>query len=333
VYAWYNRSKDAIFMTELNQILALSTALNSLIVGQQALVERLLIALLTGGHVLVEGPPGLAKTRAISALSNLIEGEFQRIQFTPDLLPADLTGTEIYRPQEGSFTFQPGPLFHNLILADEVNRAPAKVQSALLEAMGEHQITVGQKTYPLAEIFMVMATQNPIEQEGTDPLPEAQLDRFLMQVNVTYPHPSNEKEILRLVRNEAISGDRAVAAEPISFSTLLKARAQVLAMYMADPVEDYIVRLVTTTRNSASLDTDLARWIEYGGSPRATIALDSCARAHAWLAQRNYVSPADVQAIVHDVLRHRVLLSYEAEADGVSADDVIDKLVKLVPVP
>ncbi len=320
-------------MSELDRILSLSAALNSLIIGQQVLVERLLIALLSAGHVLVEGPPGLAKTRAIKALSNLIEGEFQRIQFTPDLLPADLTGTEIYRPQQGSFSFQPGPLFHNLILADEVNRAPAKVQSALLEAMGEHQITVGQKTYPLAEIFMVMATQNPIEQEGTYPLPEAQLDRFLMQVNVTYPHPSNEKEILRLVRNETIAGDLPPATDPVSFSTLLKARELVLAMYMADPVEDYIVRLVTTTRDPAVHDADLARWIEYGGSPRATIALDSCARAHAWLAQRSYVSPADVQAIAHDVLRHRVLLSYEAEADGVSADDVIDKLLKLVPVP
>ena len=321
-------------MTELSRILSLRTSLNSLIIGQQTLIDRLLIALLTGGHLLVEGAPGLAKTRAINVLSTLIEGEFQRIQFTPDLLPADLTGTEIYRPQDGSFQFQAGPLFHNLILADEVNRAPAKVQSALLESMAEHQITVGQKSYQLPDVFLVMATQNPIEQEGTYPLPEAQLDRFLMHVNVDYPHPSTEKEILRLVRNEALN--TAPLAEPrekISFATLRQAREEVLGMYMADPVEDYIVRLVTSTRNPASLDESLARWIEYGGSPRATISLDSCARAHAWLAGRDYVSPADVQAVLHDTLRHRLLLSYAAEADGVSADDVIDKLVSLVPVP
>ncbi len=320
-------------MTELKQVLSLRQALNALIIGQQLLVDRLLMALLTGGHLLVEGPPGLAKTRAINALSTLLEGEFQRIQFTPDLLPADLTGTEIYRPQEGSFTFQPGPLFHNLILADEVNRAPAKVQSALLEAMGEHQITVGQKTYPLAEVFMVMATQNPIEQEGTYPLPEAQLDRFLMHVKVDYPHPSTEREILRLVRNESIASEVVSTPEPIRFATLLTAREQVLAQYMADPVEDYLVRLVTSTRNPAALDAELGRWIEFGGSPRATIALDSCARAHAWLAERTYVSPADVQAVAHDTLRHRLILSYQAEADGVSADQVIDKLLQLVPVP
>ena len=321
-------------MTEQIQILALRAALNALIIGQHALVDRLLIALLTGGHLLVEGAPGLAKTRAIETLSKLIEGQFQRVQFTPDLLPADITGTEIYRPQEGTFTFQPGPLFHNLILADEVNRAPAKVQSALLEAMAEKQITVGQKTYQLPDVFMVMATQNPIEQEGTYPLPEAQLDRFLMHVNVDYPHPSTEKEILRLVRNESMNKESAaVATVHIDFATLRAAREQVLAMYMADPVEDYVVRLVTSTRNPASLDADLDRWIDFGGSPRATIALDACARANAWMSEQNYVSPEDVQSVARDVLRHRVLLSYEAEADGVSADDVIDKLLSLVPVP
>ncbi|MEM7293730.1 MAG: MoxR family ATPase [Pseudomonadota bacterium] len=317
----------------LKSILELRDRLDAAVVGQQALVERILIALLTGGHLLVEGAPGLAKTRAINTLAQHIEGEFARIQFTPDLLPADLTGTEIYRPQEGSFKFQPGPLFHNLILADEINRAPAKVQSALLEAMGELQITVGQQSYRLPEIFLVMATQNPIEQEGTYPLPEAQLDRFLMHVTVDYPHPSTEREILRLVRQESQSRSASLQREPVDFRTLIAGRSEVLDQYMADPVEDYLIRLVTTTRNPESLDQDLARWIEFGGSPRATIALDCCARAHAWLSQRQYVSPADVQAVAHDVLRHRLLLSYEAEADGVRPDHVVDRLLALVPVP
>ena len=318
---------------ELASILNLRQALDAQILGQQALITRLLIALLTGGHLLVEGAPGLAKTRAINVLASLLEGEFQRIQFTPDLLPADLTGTEIYRPQEGSFVFQPGPLFHNLILADEINRAPAKVQSALLEAMSELQITVGQKTYALPDIFLVMATQNPIEQEGTYPLPEAQLDRFQMHVRVEYPHPATEREILRLVRGEALSDTVLERPEPISFDLLRSAREQVMRMYMADPVEDYLVRLITATRNPAALDADLERWVEFGASPRATIALDACSRAHAWLEQRNYVSPADIQAIAHDVLRHRLLLSYAAEADGVTPHDVITRLLDLVPVP
>ena len=318
---------------ELASILNLRQALDAQILGQQALITRLLIALLTGGHLLVEGAPGLAKTRAINVLASLLEGEFQRIQFTPDLLPADLTGTEIYRPQEGSFVFQPGPLFHNLILADEINRAPAKVQSALLEAMSELQITVGQKTYALPDIFLVMATQNPIEQEGTYPLPEAQLDRFQMHVRVEYPHPATEREILRLVRGEALSDTVQERPEPISFDLLRSAREQVMRLYMADPVEDYLVRLITATRNPAALDADLERWVEFGASPRATIALDACSRAHAWLEQRNYVSPADIQAIAHDVLRHRLLLSYAAEADGVTPHDVITRLLDLVPVP
>jgi len=325
-------------------------------VGQPKLVNRLLIALLVDGHLLVEGAPGLAKTRAIKALADRIEADFQRIQFTPDLLPADLTGTEVYRPADGSFVFQNGPLFNNLILADEVNRAPAKVQSALLEAMAEQQISVGHQTYTLPSPFMVMATQNPIEQEGTYPLPEAQLDRFVMQVLIGYPDAQHEANILRLVRAEALqaSGVQSrgqgsaqsstpkqssatsqsdVATERFALNELYAARREVLEVFMADDVEDYIVRLITATRTPELHDQDLARWLEYGASPRGTLCLDSCARAYAWLDGRDYVSPGDVQAIVHDVLRHRLLLSFEAEADGVNADAVIDRLLRLIAVP
>ena len=309
-------------------------------------VNRLLLALLVDGHLLVEGAPGLAKTRAIKALADHIESNYQRVQFTPDLLPADLTGTEVYRPADGSFVFQEGPLFNNLILADEVNRAPAKVQSALLEAMAEQQISVGHKTYALPAPFMVMATQNPIEQEGTYPLPEAQLDRFLMQVIIDYPDPQHEADILRLVRGEALSDvvslnetqaqSASTSSEPsltLSLDALFAARREVLEVYLADNVEAYLVRLVTTSRNAAQLDEELGRWISYGASPRGTLSLDSAARAHAWLAGRDYVSPGDVQAVIHDVLRHRILLTFEAEADGVGASDVIDRLLQLVAVP
>ena len=302
------------------------------------LVNRLLIALLVDGHLLVEGAPGLAKTRAIKALADHIESDFQRIQFTPDLLPADLTGTEVYRPADGTFVFQNGPLFNNLILADEVNRAPAKVQSALLEAMAEQQISVGHQTYALPTPFMVMATQNPIEQEGTYPLPEAQLDRFLMQVLIDYPDASHEAQILRMVRNEALNEQKSRSAStPVTkrfeLNDLHSARREVLEVFMADDVEDYIVRLITATRNPGRHDEDLARWLQFGASPRGTLCLDACARAHAWLDGRDYVSPGDVQAIVHDVLRHRLLLSFEAEADGVTPDDVIKKLLSLIAVP
>lgn len=323
-------------MSVFNEINALRQRLTARIVGQEALVDRMLIALLTDGHLLVEGAPGLAKTRAIRELSGMIEGDYQRIQFTPDLLPADITGTEIYRPADGSFAFQQGPLFNNLILADEINRAPAKVQSALLEAMAEQQISVGQKTYDLPQLFMVMATQNPIEQEGTYPLPEAQLDRFLMHVKVGYPRPELEATILRLVRDEQLSGTQpadSTAAEELSMHNLFAARKEVLGLHMSDDIEDYIVRLVTTTRAPESVSPEMARWIAYGASPRGTLALDACARASAWLEQRDYVSPADVQAVVHDVLRHRILLSYEAEADDVTTDIVIDSLLSHVAVP
>jgi MoxR-like ATPase len=312
----------------------LQERLSHRIIGQETLLSRLLIALLADGHLLVEGAPGLAKTTAIKTLSQCLEGDYHRIQFTPDLLPGDLTGTDIYRPERGVFDFQQGPLFHNFVLADEINRAPAKVQSALLEAMGERQITVGRSTYVLPRPFMVMATQNPIEQEGTYPLPEAQLDRFLMHVRIGYPDAAAEHDILALARRQA----RADGAEsetthgPVGQEQIFAAQQEVLDLYMAKPVEEYLVQLVLATRDPAPYDERLARLVSYGASPRATIALDRCARAHAWLAGRDYVSPQDVQAIVHDVLRHRVLLSFEAEAEGFDTDEFIRQLVLQVPV-
>jgi MoxR-like ATPase len=315
--------------------ISLSKAANELIIGQPRLMERLLIALLSNGHLLVEGAPGLAKTTAIKVIAERIEGDFHRIQFTPDLLPADLTGTEIYRPQEGSFEFQQGPIFHNLILADEVNRAPAKVQSALLEAMGEHQVTVGRLTYRLPKLFLVMATQNPIEQEGTYPLPEAQLDRFLMHVSIGYPDAAAEQEILKLARQQARDELGEVSSAPVMVTQeqVFLAQEGVLAMYMAPALEEYIVQLVLATRDPGSWDKELSRLVSYGASPRATIGLDRCTRARAWLDQRDYVSPDDIHAMIHDVMHHRVLLSYEAEADGVTVDQLVDRLLDLVPVP
>ncbi len=305
--------------------------LNQQIVGQEHLVQRMLIALLADGHLLVEGAPGLAKTKAIKTLADAIEGNFHRIQFTPDLLPSDVTGTDIYRPEQNRFEFQPGPIFHNLVLSDEINRAPAKVQSALLEAMAERQVSVGSTTYPLPALFMVMATQNPIEQEGTYPLPEAQLDRFLMQVLVDYPDIEAERQILKLARAEAAHEEVAAPAQ-ISQQTLFEARNAVLAIHMAEPVEEYIVQLINASRRPEEYDEELAQWLEYGASPRATIALDRCARAHAWLEGRDYVSPDDVRGIAHDVLRHRLILSFEAEATGVGRERAIDRLLDVVPV-
>ncbi len=317
------------------EILKLKQAISAKIVGQQGLIERLLIAILADGHLLVEGAPGLAKTRAIKVLGESIEGDFHRVQFTPDLLPADLTGTEIYRPQDGSFKFQRGPLFHNLILADEINRAPAKVQSALLEAMAERQITVGTETYPLPEIFLVMATQNPLEQEGTYPLPEAQLDRFLMHVRVGYPDADDEKAILALTRAEARSKFRAEpAATPIiSQQSLLEARDAVLDIHLDSSLEDYIIEIVLATRSANRYGAELAGWIQHGASPRATMALDRCARAYAWLHNRDYVVPEDIQLIAPDILRHRIILSFEAEAEGKTADSCIDEVIARVAVP
>jgi len=314
---------------------ALEVAANQMIIGQQRLMKRLTMALLCHGHLLVEGAPGLAKTTAIKVLADRIEGDFHRIQFTPDLLPADLTGTEIYRPQEGTFQFQRGPIFHNLILADEVNRAPAKVQSALLEAMGEHQVTVGRITYPLPQLFLVMATQNPIEQEGTYPLPEAQLDRFLMHIAIDYPDAASEQAILTLARQQARDelDERRAPEVLVTQQQVFAAQSQVLDLHMATALEEYIVQLVLATRNPGQWDADLAQLVSYGASPRATIGIDRCARAHAWLDGRDFVSPDDIHAVIHDVLRHRVLLSYEAEADGVSVDELTTRLLDLVPVP
>jgi MoxR-like ATPase len=324
-------------MSLQGRFLKLNEHLAALVVGQRSLLDRMLIALLCDGHLLVEGAPGLAKTRAIKVLSFSVEGDFHRLQFTPDLLPADLTGTEIYRPQDGSFSFRKGPLFHNLILADEVNRAPAKVQSALLEAMGERQITVGSVTYPLPKLFMVMATQNPIEQEGTYPLPEAQLDRFLLHVLVDYPDAAGEHAILALNRSEAqrAATDEALfsPAEVLSQDDVMAARLEVLGLHLAESLQDYIVQVVLATRRPDRYGDDLRGVLQYGASPRATLALDRCARAHAWLAGRDYVTPVDIQSMAHDVLRHRVLLSFEAEAAGRTPDEIVDTLLARIGVP
>jgi MoxR-like ATPase len=325
-------------------ILKLKQSISEKIIGQTALIDRLLIAILADGHLLVEGAPGLAKTRAIKVLGDCIEGDFHRIQFTPDLLPADLTGTEIYRPQDGSFKFQKGPLFHNLVLADEINRAPAKVQSALLEAMAERQITVGSETYLLPEVFLVMATQNPIEQEGTYPLPEAQLDRFLMHVTVGFPNADEEKQILKLTRDEARTNCDPAESEDqfskakstpssISQQEILEARQEVLNIYLDESLESYLIELVLATRSAQRYGDDLAGWIEFGASPRATMALDRCARAYAWLNGRDFVTPEDIQTIAPDVLRHRIILTFEAEAEGITPDRCIAELIGRVAVP
>ncbi len=320
-------------MSAQEKLQSLKEYVSQNVIGQEALVDRLLIALLADGHLLVEGAPGLAKTRAIKVLGEGIEGDFHRVQFTPDLLPADLTGTEIYRPQDASFVFQKGPIFHNLVLADEINRAPAKVQSALLEAMAERQITVGSVTHPLPQLFLVMATQNPIEQEGTYPLPEAQLDRFLMHVRIDYPDPGAEKKILHLARAEAHQTFSAEKPVMITQDELFAAREAVLDIYMADNLEQYMLEIVLATRQPEKYGEDLNSWLQYGVSPRGTIALDRCARAHAWLAGRDFVGPEDIQTMAYDALRHRLLLNYAAEADGITPDKFIAELISRIAVP
>ena len=308
--------------------------LTSQIIGQEVLVERLLVALLADGHMLVEGPPGLAKTRAVKALAHALEGNFQRIQFTPDMLPADLTGSEIYRPEEGSFRFQRGPLFHHLILADEINRAPAKVQSALLEAMAERQISVGQSTYPLPQLFFVMATQNPIEQEGTYPLPEAQIDRFMLHVEVDYPDRATTLKIMELARNEAITQrELPPPAQRLSQEVVFTARREVLGLTFTDAVAQYVAALVEATRRPEPYSAQLREWLRWGVSPRAAIAIERGARAIAWLGGRDFVSPEDVQKIAPDALRHRLLLAYGAQARGITAQTCIDELLRRVPAP
>jgi MoxR-like ATPase len=311
----------------------LQNHLNQRIIGQPELTEGLLIALLADGHLLVEGAPGLAKTKAIKELSLAVEGSEHRIQFTPDLLPADLTGTEIYHPEDGSFRFQKGPVFHSFVLADEINRAPAKVQSALLEAMAERQVTVGSESHALPDVFLVMATQNPIEQEGTYPLPEAQLDRFLMHLRISPPNAEAEHLILKLVREETEQGGAKEDFRPLTQAAVRAARKAAAAVYLSPALESYLVQLVMASRNPGDYDASLQRWIEWGASPRGSIALDRCSRARAWLRGREFVSPEDIQAVAHDVLRHRILPSYEAEADGITADQIVDRILQLVPLP
>lgn len=318
-------------MSPRDAFMALRRYLQQHILGQDTLIERLLIALLADGHLLVEGVPGLAKTKAIVALAEGLDASFQRIQFTPDLLPADITGSDIYRPAQGTFEFQAGPIFHNLILADEINRAPAKVQSALLEAMAEQQVSVGQNSYALPEVFLVMATQNPIEQEGTYPLPEAQTDRFLLKVNVDYPDAATERKILQLIRQQALQLEIAESPQ-VSCDTLLQARQEIWQIHVASAIEEYIVQLIIATRSPEKFNAQLAQWLSYGASPRGTIALERCARAHAWLAGRDFVTPEDVQALLFDVLRHRVILSFEAHAQGINIDDVLQMIIDSVPV-
>jgi len=314
----------------IENIKQLQTWLDTKIIGQEHLVERLIVALLSDGHVLVEGAPGLAKTKAIKTLSECLEADFHRIQFTPDLLPADVTGSDIYKPKDGNFEFQRGPIFHNLVLADEINRAPAKVQSALLEAMAERQISVGKNTYRLPDLFLVMATQNPIEQEGTYTLPEAQMDRFLLHVKVDYPAAGSERKILDLSREEQNLNFKSFE-KPLTQLELDKARKSVRDVHMSEQVEEYLVQIVLATRNSDKYGGDLNNWLEYGASPRATIALDVCSKALAWLNNKDFVSPDDIRSVAHDILRHRIILSFEAEANGVSSDQVIDELLRVVP--
>ena len=318
-------------MSPHEALLALRHYLTKQILGQERLIDRLLIALLADGHLLVEGAPGLAKTKAIKYLAEGLEASFQRIQFTPDLLPSDITGTDIYRPESGLFQFQKGPVFHNLILADEINRAPAKVQSALLEAMAEHQVSVGNNTYALPNLFLVMATQNPIEQEGTYPLPEAQLDRFLMHVKIGFPDAQIERKILQQARDIALHGEQK-SPQQLSQDIIYTAREEILNLYMADAMEEYLVQLVIATRTPAKFDAKLAQWIRFGASPRGSIAIDRCARAHAWLAGRDFVSPEDIQAVLFDTLRHRIILSFEAEAAGIDQDQVLQHLLDVVAV-
>ena len=344
-------------MTAHEAILKLKDRMAESIIGQEVVVERLVLVLLANGNLLLEGLPGHAKTRAIKSMAKCMESEFSRIQFTPDLLPSDVTGTEIYYDEggKGTFKFQPGPIFGNLILADEINRAPAKVQAAMLEAMEERQITVAGTTHKMPDLFMVMATQNPIEQEGTYPLPEAQMDRFLMKVLMDYPDEASEVKVVRLVRaeeqgsrikgDEDSSGKESKSAkvqeskgeengkfETISQESIFDARKEIHEIHVSENIEQYIIQLIVATRYPARFSEQLARWIQLGASPRGAIALDKCSRAHAWLHGQDHVTPDNVRSIVHDCLRHRIILSYEANAEGITAEQIIDEIVKLVAV-
>ncbi len=318
----------------LQAIQALESRMNESVLGQENIVRRIVLVLLANGNLLLEGLPGLAKTRAISSLAKNLEAGLSRIQFTPDLLPSDITGTEVYQPEaKEKFIFQPGPIFNNLILADEINRAPAKVQSALLEAMQERQVTVAGTTHSLDPLFMVMATQNPIEQEGTYPLPEAQMDRFLMHVVVDYPDTASEIKVLSLLRNEeGPSSEKKRAKETISQKVIFEARQEINKIHVSDSIEKYIVDLVNATRYPEKYSKELDLWIDYGASPRASIALDKCSRVNAWFNQKDFVGPDDVRAVAHDILRHRIVQSYEANAEGITKNKIIDELLKLVAV-
>ena len=315
-----------------NKIIGLKNFMDARIIGQQDLVNKLIITLLADGNALVEGAPGLAKTKAIKTLASSIKAQYNRIQFTPDLLPSDITGSEIYVAAKGEFEFRKGPIFANLILADEINRAPAKVQSALLEAMAERQVSVGGRRYELLELFMVMATQNPIEHEGTYNLPEAQLDRFLMYIKIDQPEAEAEKKILKLVREE-ISFANTTPPATLDVEDILNARKEALKVHMSEAVEEYLVQLIMATRHPEKYDAKMAGYVMFGASPRATLALDRCAKIHAWLREKDFVSPEDIQAVVYDILRHRIILSFEAQAEGVTTDAVISRLLKLVPLP
>jgi MoxR-like ATPase len=321
-------------MTARDQILDLKKRIGAEIIGQEAAIDQLMVALLANGHMLMEGLPGLAKTRTIKTLAKNLESIFRRIQFTPDLLPSDITGTEVYTGEGAGakFVFQQGPIFGNLILADEINRAPAKAQAALLEAMEERQVTVAGKTYKLPDLFLVMATQNPIEQEGTYPLPEAQTDRFLLHVFVSYSSDADEEKILRLVRDED-AGKKQAGDDKVPAQAIADARKEVLAVQVSETVERYIVAVIAATRRPGDYGTELAKWIRYGASPRGTLALDRSARATAWLAGRDAATPDDVKTSVHACLRHRLILSYEAEASGITKDKALDQILKLVAVP
>ncbi|MFH1478325.1 MAG: MoxR family ATPase [Candidatus Omnitrophota bacterium] len=313
----------SLFIQEINN------ELGKVIVGQRDLIDRLLIAILANGHILIEGVPGLAKTLAVKTMSNCIKTKFQRIQFTPDLLPADLIGTLVYSPKDGSFSTKKGPIFSNLILADEINRAPAKVQSALLEAMQERQVTIGENTFLLEEPFLVLATQNPIEQEGTYPLPEAQIDRFMLKIKVVYPDKKEERSIMERMAGQPIPQVRQI----ISPQDILKAREIVSSIYMDEKVKDYIVDLVYATRHPKEYNLDIKDFIAYGASPRATIYLNIASKAHAFIQGRGYVTPEDVKGIGMDVLRHRILLTYEAEAEEITSEDIVKKIFDEIEVP
>ncbi len=318
-----------------DKIIGLKKYMESRIIGQRDLVKKMIITLLAEGHALVEGAPGLAKTKAVKTLADGISASFNRIQFTPDLLPSDITGSEIYVSQKGEFEFRKGPIFANLVLADEINRAPAKVQSALLEAMAERQVSVGGQRFLLPRLFMVMATQNPIEHEGTYNLPEAQLDRFLMYIRIDQPGAEDEHKILELVRGEGTlsTPNLQKSFDKIEIADVEAATREALSVHISKELEEYLVQLIVATRKPEKYDQELAGMVMFGASPRATIALDRCAKINAWLDDRDFVTPEDIHAVVYDVLRHRIILSFEAQAEGYSTDDIIGRLLNLVPLP